>query len=654
MTYIENFGSIENYASVASDNGSNDELVESVAHQFANRGRVSRRDFLKIAGLIGGGQLLATQLGPLRRALSAGASTSEDIVVLIYLGGGNDGLNTAVPLGAQYSTYRDLRPQIGVANPLVLTDDTGLHPSLTNLAARYKLGQVAVLRNVGYNPPNQSHFTSTDYWAQGYGTGDPANTALLKSGWLGRWFDDARTGNPFQMIGVGGVPLYLKGNSDAALGLPIYSRPAIGFQATNADEVRLGTAYRAMSAQQTGFGRLGDTLASLNSRAYTAAGQLAPAYVDLPGGNNYLLPQLYISANIINANLGARVFTVQIGGFDTHSAQLGTHPDLLSFVDQAIESFLLRLDPVQRAKVSVLTWSEFGRSPKENDSGGTDHGTASVMFAVGEPVAGGMYGTPYDLSKRDADGDIYATTDFRRVYASVVRGILGADDTRVLGGTNDPIPFLKTLQSTPPTTTTTTNVVTTTAVAATTTAPTTTTIVATTTTGATTTAPPTTAPATTAPPTTAPPTTAPATTAPPTTAPTTKAPTFTTAPTSTASPTSTEPKTVPPTTAAPTTAAPTTAPPTTAPKTVPPTTAAPTTTLAPASTLAPVPTEAPTTVPPTTALPTTAAPTTTEKPVPTTTISTPTTTRLRRRRRPIPTTITTTTKPPRQKRRLRR
>jgi uncharacterized protein (DUF1501 family) len=554
-------------------------VVADVANRLTKRGQLSRRDFVKIAGLIGGGHLLATQLGPLRHALATTVAPSpgatDGILVLIYLNGGNDGMNTVIPLGAQESAYRALRPKIGVTNPLMISTDTGLHPSLANLSTRFANNQVAVLRNVGYNPPNLSHFTSQDHWAEGAGAGGPVFTAN-RTGWLGRWYDGAENGNPFKMIGVGGVPLYVRGASAAALGLPVYSTPSIGNNPSDPEEKRLGDAFRTMAAT-TGFGQYGDKLGVLGARAFTAASGASSSYVGLDGRSN-LSMQLSLTANLINANLGTRVFTAQLQGFDTHGDQPTTHAELLSDFDQSVEMFLQRLQPAQRTKVTILTWSEFGRRPEENNSLGTDHGAASCMFAIGEPVMGGIYGSAPDLTTFDSDGDLIADTDFRQIYASALSGVLGADDSAILRGDNVPVKFLRSLLPPPPTTTTTTTTTT-----STTTSTTTTTIAATTTTlaPASTVATVPTSPTTSS--STQPATTQPATTQPVATQPT--QPSTTQASSTTAQPATTQP-----------TAPQATAPQTTMPAQTPATPAS----SAPAATQATTPTSSPSTSSPTT------------------------------------------------------
>jgi uncharacterized protein (DUF1501 family) len=416
-------------------------LVVEATAELRRTGRLNRRQFLQIAGAVAAGEMGAlalSQMGPLRKAFGSatgGGNRGDGVLLLIYFGGGNDGLNTVIP--TTDPKYFDLRKGLAIPNgtSLQISADTALHPSLTSLATRFRAGNVAVLRNVGYIPSSLSHFSSFDHWAWGAGSGGASDTSP-RTGWLGRW-NDTQPENLFRMISFGSsVPLQLQSETTHPLNLPLYSQSALGSLTNDANEVRLTQAIRAMRpavGTSSALGRLGDGLSNVNVRAIEASSLATPAWTGIPDGVSRLQRQLLMSANLINANLGVRVLSASFGGFDTHSNQAATHAKLLGDFDASLEAFFAKLSPEAAAKVTVLTFSEFGRRPEMNDSNGTDHGTSSVMFAAGNGVRGGIYGDPAPLSSLDRDQNLVPSMDFRRVYSSVLSGWLGADPAQILG-----------------------------------------------------------------------------------------------------------------------------------------------------------------------------------------------------------------------------
>jgi uncharacterized protein (DUF1501 family) len=416
-------------------------LVVEATAELRKTGRLNRRQFLQIAGAVAAGEMGAlalSQMGPLRKAFGSatgGGNRGDGVLLLIYFGGGNDGLNTVIP--TTDPKYFDLRKGLAIPNGMSLTisADTALHPSLASLATRFRAGNVAVLRNVGYIPSSLSHFSSFDHWAWGAGNGGASDTSP-RTGWLGRW-NDTQPENLFRMISFGSsVPLQLQSDNTHPLNLPLYSQSALGSMTNDANEVRLTQAIRALkpaAGTSSALGRLGDGLSAVNVRAIEASSMATPAWTGIPNGVSRLQRQLLMSANLINANLGVRVLSASFGGFDTHSNQADTHTKLLSDFDTSLEAFFAKLSPEAAEKVTVLTFSEFGRRPEMNDSNGTDHGTSSVMFAAGNGVRGGIYGDPAPLSSLDRDQNLVPSMDFRRVYSSVLSGWLGADPAQILG-----------------------------------------------------------------------------------------------------------------------------------------------------------------------------------------------------------------------------
>ena len=396
---------------------------------------LSRRRFIQLLAGVAAGELVASQLGPLRRALGVAPTPSnQGVLIVLYMGGGNDGLNMVVPHGQ--SAYYANRPTIGVpaAQTLALASGLGLHPSLVNLKRRFDAGKVAVVQGIGYTPPNLSHFSSGDQWS--FGAGAPGSAVVApRNGWLGRWLDSFGqpnfVGNQVKAVSFGELPLYLRGDTTTGLVLPYSASDVFGSRPTNASEARVYSAVNAMNVT-TGLGSYGDALAALGARAIAAAGSIGPVYANMPAQPSSLQRQLIMAANVVNADLGVRVISVVYGGFDTHDDQTGWHSHLLSDLDTSIESFYARVDPTRSNRVSILTYSEFGRRVEENTSGGTDHGSASSSFVIGDNVRGGIHGATPSLTNLDRDDNMRASVDFRSVYSTLLGSWLGADPVPIV------------------------------------------------------------------------------------------------------------------------------------------------------------------------------------------------------------------------------
>lgn len=393
---------------------------------------LSRRRFLTalLASAAGAAALPAWMAAPAWAADPVG--DDEGILVVIMMGGGNDGMNTVCPVGDP--RYHDLRGPLAIAAGDAL--DVGdpyvrLHPSLVKLRARYQAGHVAIVQGVGYAGADLSHFNSMATWMAGSGVPGPPT-----SGWLGRWLDDA-PGGPDTLHGVAigsSVPLHLVGRTTRATGLPEWFDGAFGSDPSDAGNARMYDAVRAMAAAPTGRGPWADALAVNGRDTVDLAVTLGPVYdAQLPDGD--LSRQLAICARLVNADLGVRVLSTGYGDFDHHANQAWAHADRLAELDRAIDLFYLLLDPAWRNRVAILTFSEFGRRPERNDSGGTDHGTASACFVVGDRVAGGLHGEYPSLDLAFPWDNLASTVDFRSVYASVVGPWLGGDPATVVGGT---------------------------------------------------------------------------------------------------------------------------------------------------------------------------------------------------------------------------
>jgi uncharacterized protein (DUF1501 family) len=341
--------------------------------------------------------------------------SNDNVLVIVQLSGGNDGLNTIIPIGDD--NYRRARPSIGLHDRLhPLQDGLALHPGMTAFKEMFDDGRLAIINGCGYPKPDRSHFKSMEIWH----TADPVATRSEASGWLGHYVDHLRRGTSslFRAVNIGPeLPQALVADEEIVPSIP------------SADDATLVMEYLARQA----------TDAVIDARAIERVAARYRADADYPGG---LGSNLKLIAQLLTANLGTKIFYCQISGFDTHANQLGQHERLLTNVANSIATFTkdLRAKGLGE-KVAVMCFSEFGRRVEQNSSGGTDHGAAGPMFVVGGRVKGGVYGAHPSLSDLD-DGDLKYTTDFRRVYATLLDRWLNTHSSAVLNNTFEPIVFL--------------------------------------------------------------------------------------------------------------------------------------------------------------------------------------------------------------------
>jgi uncharacterized protein (DUF1501 family) len=318
----------------------------------------------------------------------------------------------------------------------------GLHPNLAKLKGLYDQGKVAVIQGVGYPNPSRSHFRGMDIWYSA------RPDVFEQTGWLGRYLDgcNCESGGALPGISLGtqlNGMFWTETSPVAAVG----SIPAFTFQTDtgyrNDRALQLKTLqniyadagtwspYEAMIRRETVDALAGSDELQRVASAYQSS-------VVYPAGNG-LATQLKTVAQVIAGNLETRLFSVQMGGFDTHANELNTQPALLTQLAEAIDVFMQDLAAMgKQDDVAIMTFSEFGRRARENGSGGTDHGTAAPMFVIGNQVRGGLYGTYPSLGDLDANGDLKFSADFRSIYAGVLQNYLGADADAVLAGHFEP------------------------------------------------------------------------------------------------------------------------------------------------------------------------------------------------------------------------
>jgi uncharacterized protein (DUF1501 family) len=382
---------------------------------------------------------------PLGSQVSSQAGVPEDrVLVIVQLGGGNDGLNTVIPYGID-EYYRG-RPTIAIPRPgdtrgnaqgcldLDKKAGVGLHPNLTGLKELIDSGVASIVQGVGYPNPNRSHFTSMDIWH----TADPEGKS---TGWVGRYFDCTCNGTPHPegAVAIGRTaPLAMIGDVQKPvafesaelfrwLGKEVHTALDEPYQSMN----RAGILKGVDESSQLGFLMRTSLDAQVSSDRIRAAVS-KPSLVSYPGGN--LARQLQIVGAMIRDGMKTRVFYVSISGFDTHAGQPNTHGNLLRQVGDSLAAFHRDLKAQGNdTRVLTMVFSEFGRRVQQNASQGTDHGTAAPLFLMGDMVRPGLLGKHPSLSDLD-QGDLKYTVDFRSIYASVLEDWMGAPADKVLQG----------------------------------------------------------------------------------------------------------------------------------------------------------------------------------------------------------------------------
>lgn len=407
--------------------------------------RVNRRNFIKTTvGVVGGATVLPHLLFDSAFADQLHQGTSTDpILVVIQLAGGNDGLNTIVPYAS--GLYYQDRPNIAVPAKSVLPIDStvGFNPNLQPLKQIYDEGNLAILQGVGYPSPDLSHFRSTAIWE----SADPVG--FTSTGWLGRYLDTALAGdsNPMKAVALGSmVPQTL-----VSAGSPVVSIQTVQtfrFLLNRQEADPIMNAYRTMYEDSgehvspyIGLVRKVEQDADQGAQDLQSVSTKYTPSVKYPV--NPLARDLQLTSQIIAAGLGTRVFHLSLNGFDDHAAEVYTHANLLKMLADSVSAFYQDLKGQGKAdQVMIMTFSEFGRRVKENAGRGTDHGTSAPLFVLGGKVKGGMFGSDPILSNLDNDGDLIYGIDFRSVYGTVLDGWLGADSNKVLGGSFERLPFV--------------------------------------------------------------------------------------------------------------------------------------------------------------------------------------------------------------------
>lgn len=381
-------------------------------------------------------------------ALGTGDCLKDDrILVIIQLAGGNDGLNTIIP--RTDPLYYAARPRISIPNASQVTLDSlnGMHPAMSRLGDWYQDGHFAVINNVGYVNPNLSHFSSTQYFEEGYVPG----MTRPRIGWAAKLYDSACGCNPpdtalfYMGSGVGRIPKTLHG-------APCYTPPAVldpesyRLYADTDESLRLPTIESLNTIPTVDpdidFLQRSENALEASIDDIAIAANTAHLVPETDYSSDRLGQGLKLASQVIRAGFKTRIFYVSQGGYDTHANQIipgmdalerGNHPRLLSSFSNSVDAFLREMEMSGNLeRVLIMTFSEFGRRVEENASLGTDHGAANSLMVFGGSIAPGIYGGQPNLADL-VRGNLRHTVDFRSVYSLVIEQWLRCDPVPVFG-----------------------------------------------------------------------------------------------------------------------------------------------------------------------------------------------------------------------------
>ena len=387
---------------------------------------IKRREFLQVGSLATASFMLPKFLKAFERGQML--PPGNKVLVILQLSGGNDGLNTVIPI--RNDIYYRVRPRLGIEmnKSLQITDEAGLHPSLVSLKEFYDDGSLGIINSVGYPNPERSHFRSMDIWQ----TGSNSNE-YISTGWIGRYLDAQCTGcdKPTQALEIDDVlSLALKGEQMKGIALKdprrLYDTSHEQyFKDILADHVNKGKDQPADYLYKI----MAETLSSADYIFQQS--KLRPSTADYP--NTELGKNLKTIASLILSDINTKLYYVSLGSFDTHVNQQAQQQRLFTEMNDAIKAFTTDLKSNHRFQdVLMVTFSEFGRRVSQNASGGTDHGTANNMFLIG----GGLKqkGLINDMTNLNdlSEGDLKYTVDFKNVYATLLNKWLETDDRKIL------------------------------------------------------------------------------------------------------------------------------------------------------------------------------------------------------------------------------
>lgn len=397
---------------------------------------IKRKEFIQVGSLATASLMLPKFLKAFEGKPMVPAGNK--VVVILQMSGGNDGLNTVIPI--QNDLYYKARPKLGIekTKALSITDEAGLHPSLTGFKDLYNDGSLGIINSVGYPNPDRSHFRSMDIWQTA-----SQSSEYLTSGWVGRYLDAQCSGcdKPTQAIEIDDI-LSLSMKGEKMNGIAVKD-PRRLYGTANEKFFRDVMKNHAGDSGEQPVDYLYKTMAeTLSSADYIfKQSRLHPTSAEYPKTD--LGNSMKTIASLIFSDINTKVYYVSLGSFDTHINQEGQQQRLFTQMNDAVAAFVKDMKANGRFNdVLLFTFSEFGRRVSQNASGGTDHGTANNMFLVsgGLKQKGMINGLP-DLSDLN-EGDLKHKVDFKDVYATVLNKWLGANDQQILNGRHNYLDFI--------------------------------------------------------------------------------------------------------------------------------------------------------------------------------------------------------------------
>lgn len=422
---------------------------------------MKRRKFIKLTSTASAAGLLPIQLNTSFKFLNTltNCDLSNRKIVLVDLAGGNDGLNTLIPLNV-YSDYVNMRPTTHVASAAALNlnlvdsslqgtnQDLALHPIMTGMFNLFDQDQLRILQSVGYDSINKSHFASIDI----YNTGNDGNNWNNgnNSGWMGRFME-----NHYSDLMPANYPMGIQiGSPNTSLGFHGVNEHGLASNLTGQDSDNFYSVLSGLSGEyptdfpDSHYGTELQYIVDTDATSNVYAQAISSSFNDGSNfsGSNYpdtdLGDQLKTVARLMRGGIETKIYLVKLGGFDTHANQVqgagdlqGRHYNLLDELSTAVEAFMRDLNSDSLAEDVVgITISEFGRKAKENGSLGTDHGKVAPVFIFGQPVQSGISGVNVDLDEATEDNDFQIDTvqfDYRQSLATLMQDFLGSDTNSI-------------------------------------------------------------------------------------------------------------------------------------------------------------------------------------------------------------------------------
>jgi uncharacterized protein (DUF1501 family) len=392
---------------------------------------IKRREFLKISSLATASLMVPNFLKSM--TLDNALVPSQKILVVLQFTGGNDGLNTIIPV--KNDIYFKERNNIAIKNSLSLNDETGINPSLSYFKELFDNGELAVMNNVGYPNPDKSHFRSMDIWQSA-----SKSDEFLETGWLGRFLDEEcyRCEHPTQALEVDDMlSLALKGQNNKAFA---FKDPKRLYQTSQ--EKYFKSLYDHHHDDET-VSYLYQTLGSTINNADYIFEKSKSKKTEQTYPNSQLGKDFKTVSSLIKSDINTQVYYLSVGSFDTHVNQNERQQKLFSDINEAVQAFVADMKSNGLFNdILLMTFSEFGRRVSQNASNGTDHGTANQMFFVsGGLKKKGLLNALPNLQNLN-EGDLIYTEDFRKVYATILKNWLHADSSKVLGWKNGVYDFV--------------------------------------------------------------------------------------------------------------------------------------------------------------------------------------------------------------------